>query len=136
MEVTLNYWAIIVAAFAGMAVGMLWYGPVFGRQWMKLMKFTPQSMKGMKLTPMQAMGLGLVTTLVMSFVLAHFVDYVAAASFGAAFQLAFWVWLGFMMPLNAGVFLWEGKPFKLFVLNTAYHLVSLIVMAAILALWA
>jgi hypothetical protein len=44
-------------------------------------------------------------------------------------------WLGFMMPLNIGAYLWENKPFKLFALNTAHYLVSLIVMAAILAVW-
>ena len=30
----INYWAVVVAALSGFAVGALWYGPLFGRQWM------------------------------------------------------------------------------------------------------
>jgi hypothetical protein len=81
------------------------------------------------------MSLGFVATLVMAFVLAHFVDYVEATTIGAAAQLAFWVWLGFSAPLLLGSFLWEGRPLRLWVLNAAYRLVELIVMAAILAVW-
>jgi hypothetical protein len=34
------------------------------------------------------------------------------------------------------VFLWDGKPFGLFVLNASYYLVSLLAMGVVLALWA
>jgi len=53
--VEINYLAVLVAAIASMALGFLWYGPLFGNQWKKLMGFTDKSMKAMKMTPMQAM---------------------------------------------------------------------------------
>ncbi len=132
----INYWSVLCAAIAGFVLGFLWYGPLFGKQWMKLMKFTPKSIKKMKLSPMTAMSIGFVGTLVTAYVLAHFVDYLEATTIGAASQMAFWLWLGLIAPLQIGVFLWEGKPFKLFLFNTAFNLVTLIVMSSILAVWA
>jgi hypothetical protein len=99
------------------------------------MGFSAQSMKRMKLSPKQAMGIGFIAALVMAYVLAHFVKYAAATTIADSSMLAFWLWLGFLMPLTLGSFIWEGKPFKLFVLNAAHWLIGLIIMAAILALW-
>lgn len=31
MQITINYWKVIGAAVANVAVGALWYGPVFGK---------------------------------------------------------------------------------------------------------
>jgi hypothetical protein len=135
--VTVNYVAVLVAAIASMVIGMLWYGPVFGKQWMKLVEFTPQSKKRMGLgSASKSMTLGFIAALVTAYVLAHFVAYVGAATAGAGVQLALWLWLGIAAPLQLGAYLWEGKSFKLFVLNAAHTLVSLGVMAAILAVWA
>jgi len=135
IEPAINYWAVLVASVAGFGVGWVWHGMLFQKQWMKLAGITMHSMKKMKMTPVMSMSLGFVLHLVIAYVLAHFVDYMMAATFAAGAQLAFWLWLGFMMPITAGVWVWEGKDFKLFLLNTAYWLVMLVVMAGILAVW-
>lgn len=46
----------------------------------------------------------------------------------------FWNWLGFIAPVTLGVVLWEGKPWKLWVLHNAYYLLALLVMGVILGL--
>ncbi len=51
-----------------------------------------------------------------------------------ALTLAFWPWLGFVMPIQAGSWLWEGKSFKLFAFNAAESFVSLYVMALVITL--
>ena len=79
--VSINYLAVFVATVAAMALGFLWYGPLFGSQWKKLMGFTDKTMKQMKMTPVQSMIGGFVSTLIMSYILAHFVDYTQAATF-------------------------------------------------------
>ncbi|OGG44018.1 hypothetical protein A2841_04045 [Candidatus Kaiserbacteria bacterium RIFCSPHIGHO2_01_FULL_48_10] len=139
MEITINYYAVIAAALANMVIGFLWYGPVFGKYWKGLMGFTDESMKAMKMTPLMAMVGGLITALIMAYVLAHFATVFGAAidtaSVMGALTLAFWVWLGFTATTIAGSFLWEGKPVTLFVLNAAQSLVSLSAMALVLALW-
>ena len=132
-----NYLAVLAAAIASMVLGFLWFGPLFGKQWTGLMGFDKKKMeeakkKGM---PPQTWIIMIVSSVVTAFVLAHFVKYVNAATVMDALQLGFWTWLGFFAAVMIGMVLWEGKPWKLYFLVVAYHLVNLLVMASILALW-
>lgn len=134
VEISINYLALIVAAIANMAIGMLWYGPLFGKQWMAMTGLTKESMKDMPLKPWQAMIGGLITSLVIAYVLLFF-TLTWVTSLSEALMSAFWIWLGFVATTQLSGFLWEGKSFKLFLLNTGYSLVAYGVMAAILFLW-
>ncbi len=134
-EVVINYLAVLAAAIASFAIGMLWYGPLFRKQWMKLAGITPASMKKMKMTPARSMTIGFIVTLITAYVLSHFVDLLGITAWGGAAQFALWAWLGLVAPVQLGAYLWEGKPFNLFVLNTAHNLVVLVVMSGIVAVW-
>ena len=134
MEVSINWVAVLVAAVVNMIVGSLWYGPIFGRAWKHMMGFTDDMMKSMRLSAMQAMVGGFITALIMAYVLAYFVVIYGAIDMQGAFELAFWIWLGFMATVTAGSFLWENKPFKLFVLNAAEQLVALVLMAMVMVM--
>ncbi len=139
MEDPTNILAVLASAVFAVVLGGLWYGPVFGKMWMKLIGMTPEKMKAMPLSPVVAMLGGLITAFLMAYVLAH------GIIFGNAFTNmsgieggvtgAFWYWLGFAVPLTGGAFLWEGKSWKLWVLNAGYYLVSLLGMGAILGAW-
>lgn len=125
----INYWGIIGAAVANVAVGALWYGPVFSKAWRKMMKLTDADMHTMPLKPWQAMAGGIVTSLIMAFVLSQI-----APQGISPLTLAFWPWIGFVAPIQAGGWLWKGKSFKLFVFNAAESFVSLFAMALVLTL--
>lgn len=139
MEIAINYLAIIAATVAAMIVGTLWYGPVFGKQWMSMMGMTPESMKAMKLSPMGAMIGMLVLSLLMNYVLAHGIAFgnIATGMSGVVGGMtgAFWYWLGFCVPLTASPFLWENKSWKLWAFNALYYLVTLLISGAILGAW-
>ena len=135
MEISINWVAVLVAALVNFVVGWIWYGPLYGNVWKGLMGFTDESMKSMKLSAMQAMVGGFITSLVMAYVLSHFVVIFGAIGIAGAFELAFWVWLGFVATTSISAFLWEGKPFKLFVLNAGEQLVALFLMSLVLVMW-
>lgn len=136
MDITINYLAVLVGAISNMIIGFLWYGPIFGKMWMALMGFTEEKMKEAKAKGMgKSYALMLVGALVTAYVLAHFVAVWGADGVSGAFQLAFWAWLGFIAPVLLGAVLWEGKSWKLYVLNMGYYLVTLFVMAMILVMW-
>lgn len=139
MEDPVNYIAVLGATVATMILGALWYGPVFGKPWMRMMGFTPESMKSMKLSPGAAMGIMAVLSLLMNYVLAHGIvfgnAYVGTSGIEGGMTGAFWYWLGFCVPLTAGVFLWESKSWKLWAFNALYYLVALLVAGAILGAW-
>ena len=138
--VSINYWAVLAAAAASIILGFLWYGPLFGRQWLRLSGFSDKQIKQMKEKGQKGMTktyiVMVVSTLVTAYVLAHFVDYLQALSVGEALSLGFWLWLGFLATSQIGSVLWERKPVKLYMINTAYSLVNLCIMAVILTVWA
>lgn len=136
MDLLVNYWSVLAAAVASFILGMLWYSPLlFGKIWMKLAGISQQSMKGKGLTPPVAMFLGFLANLVVAYVLAHFLNLFGATTWQSGFELAFWAWLGFTTVTQLGSFLWEGKPFSLFLLNTTYSLANLMLMSAVITLW-
>lgn len=139
MDIPINYLAVLVGAVINMAVGFAWYGPLFGKPWMAMMGMTPESMKAMPLSPGQAIAGGVVMSLLLAYVLAHGVlfgsTYTETYGLIGGLTGAFWYWLGFVVPITAGSFLWEGKPFKLWVLNASYYLVTFLVMGAIFGSW-
>lgn len=134
--VDINYMAVLAAAIAAMAIGFLWYGPLFGNEWKKLMGITGKSVKEMRMTPIQAMIGGFASMLIMAYILAHFVDYTQAVTFLDGAIAGIWIWLGFIATVQLGSVLWEGKPVKLYIINTLHYLVGLIAMGGILAVWA
>src|SRR3989338_7247906 len=96
--VSINYLAVLVSAIASMVLGSLWFGPLFGKQWMALMKFDKKTIEEAKKKGMGAKiwVILVISVLITSYVLAHFVDYLEATTVTAALQAAFWLWLGFI----------------------------------------
>ena len=136
LQVAVNYWIVLVAAVAGMVIGFLWFGPLFGKQYMALMNFDKKKMQEAKKKGMgKTYALAYLTSLVMAYVLAYFVSYAGAKTIADGAALGFLVWIGFFATTQLGMVLWEGKPVKLYVITTLHYLVTLAVMAAILAVW-
>lgn len=128
----IDYLGIILCAIASLIFGSIWYGPLFGNQWMKLMKIakpkkiTP-AMKKMMMKSYSIMFIGsIVTATVLSFTIVKIYPL-----YFAWFTTAL-LWLGFMVPMMTGSVIWEGKPWKLFFLNSFYQLINLIISATIL----
>lgn len=136
MEISINYLAVLLAAVVSFAVGAWWHSPAgFGKQWMRMMHLKPEDMGKMPLTPTQAMLIGFIFTVLVSYVLAHFIVLFNVTGWQDALVLGFWVWLGFLAPTLANTWLWEGKSFKLFTFNAAYALVNILILSVVLGLW-
>ncbi len=135
--VQINYLAVLAAAVASMVIGFLWYGPLFGKPWMALMGWSEKDMEKKRKDPSmgKTYAVSFLGAIVMAYVLSHFANYAGAASILGGAQLGFWLWLGFVGPVQLTDVLFGGKNIKLFLLNTGYQLVSLIVMGALVAVW-
>ena len=133
--ITINYLAVLVAAIANFALGAAWYSFLFGKQWLRLMGFTPEKMESQKKGMAWRYGTMFASSLVMAYVLAHFAGVWNAADVMGAFNLAFWTWLGFIATVGIGSILWEGKSVQLYAINMGFYLASLFLMALILVFW-
>ena len=119
--------AMGIAVFVSFMFGYVWFGPLFGKVWAELMGIKMDESKCGK-PPVSSLILTLVGTVFTTMVLAYILTYKPSCNFGAAL----FIWLGFYVPVQMGVVLWEGKPWKLFALNVSYYFLNLQLIAAIL----
>ena len=136
--VEVSFLPVLLAAVIQFIIGGVWFSPLlFGNIWMKLSGITSKDMQKAKkagASPIRGYAFMFAATIIMSYVLAHFVRYVTAETFSDGMWLGFWLWLGFIAPVQLGMVLWEGKPVKLYLLSTSYYLVALMISAGILAI--
>lgn len=120
--------AVIAAAVAGFAVNALWYGPLFGRRWARLIGFDPEQPGGPPLAPILA--LNFLMSVLGAAALAVLVSPWPRDAVVAAFiALLVWVASGLMLKLNDLTF--ARRPAGLFYLDALGHLLTLVVMAVI-----
>ena len=136
VEMTVNLVAVLASGIVSMVLGMLWYGPLFGKKWMQLSGIKEPSKEEQgkimgKMLP--SMAGGFVAALVMAYVLSMFVKFVGAATPLDGALVGFWAWLGFIATVTMSSVLWEGKPVQLYVLNNGHELVHFLLVGAIIA---
>jgi hypothetical protein len=138
----INYLAVLAAVVANFFLGFIWYTPLFGKTWAKEMGYDTTTMEPRK----GEMARGLIIMVIGNFLMAYvFAHNMAAWTFvpemdkmpviGTILNSAIFTWLGFYLPVDLTTVAWERRSWKLFWINTGYHLAMLFVAATILALW-
>ena len=139
-NIVINWTAILVAVVANFFLGYLWYSVLFGKAWAKEMKMD-MTQKPPASAMYRGMAFMVIGNFLMAYVFAHNIAVWNPATWGQpavnepmgmACAAAFFTWLGFYVPQDLSGVAWENKSWKLFGINTVYHLVSLFVAAVIL----
>lgn len=123
--------AVIVCAVSTFVLGGLWYGPLFGKPWMRASGVTPEQAAQGNM-PM-IFGLSFLLQLLAAFVLAMFIgaDSTVGFAVGASASVgACWV-----APALGVIYLFEQRGFAHWAINAGYHTVAFTVMGVILGLW-
>jgi hypothetical protein len=129
----INYWALVLATVVKILIGMVWYSPLlFGKQWSQLIHCTPDEMKARM--PKLLAG-DFVSTFMMAFVLVNAVHYAGANSAALGAAVGFFNWLGFIVVTSFALTAYEKRPWRLFLINNGFQLISLLAMGAIVAAW-
>lgn len=137
-EMPISMTAILVTVAATFVFGFIWYTVLFGKAWATEMKFD-MTVK----PPASAMIKGLAFMLIGNFFMAFvFASNNAAWSFVPGIDkmgmvesianAAGFTWLGFFLPGDLSRVAWEQHSWKLFAINTIYHLLNLVIAAIIL----
>lgn len=140
MEMQINYLAILLAVVANFIFGFIWYTPLFGKTWARELGFD-MTVK----PPSGALAKGMIFMIIGNFLMAYvFAHNMAAWKFvpgieaspamATILQSAIFTWLGFYLPVDLSGVAWENKSWKLFFINTGYHLIMLLIAATILTL--
>jgi hypothetical protein len=131
-----NFVAILVAAVVGFMIGGVWYSPLmFSRRWAAAHGFTSEQLVAMKADAPKAYGLSFVAMIVMAAVLSLILNHIGAHDLRSGALWGAHIWLGFAATIGLMANLYTGKKFSVFLIDTGYQLVYLVVMGAILGAW-
>lgn len=141
-KIEINFIAIAVAVVANFILGALWYMPLFGKAWAKEIGIS-MDQKPPTSVFVRNMIIMVIGNFLMAWVLAHNIAVWNPSTWGRsvpsemtpmlmATMSAIFTWLGFFVPVDLNTISWEMKSWKLFFINTGYHLASLLVVSYIL----
>jgi hypothetical protein len=129
-----NHWAILVSAVILWLLGAVWYSPaLFAKPWMAMVKLDPAQKNSKSM--ITGMISSFVLDIVLAFVLDHVVQWSGADTFGLGALVGFIMWLGFIAAPALPQGIYEGRPFKLFAINSGYMLIGLMILGGVLAVW-
>lgn len=136
---TINYLAVIVCSVLAMAIGAVWYGPLFGGVWMRIVGVGPEDMEARKKMQQGVWRLyitQLILTLFQVWVLAYYIRGWQGAS---GVENALWIWAAFVMPTIAGSAMWNNDSSSIswarFLIQGGYQLVIFVVFGVVLGAW-
>ena len=108
-----NYIAVVLMTVLAFALSALWYSPVlFGNTWMKIMgadKYSKEEIANMQKQMMPMYALQFVITLITMYVLSALVHFV---NMDKSVWMAFFMWLGFVMPTQVSSVIWGSTDRK------------------------
>jgi len=126
---------VLIAAILGFGLGAFWYSPkLFGSQWAAALGMSEEELQA-EFSPARTYGTRFVTILIAAYILARILVHTEATTLVAGIETGFLVWLGFVATFALDRVLFEKRPFKLYLINSGYYLVSLMLMGALLGLW-
>ncbi len=134
MNFNINFMPVLIAATFAMILGGVWYSPVlFGKAWMKLIGKSETEIKNS--ASIKSYGLTFLMAIITAWVLNYIISIAQADNFLSGVGVGFWVWIGFVLSSIVTNGLFEGRSFKLVLINGGYFLVSLTLTGGILASW-
>lgn len=135
----INYLAILVSAILSMALGAIWYGPLFGKKWMEIIgadKLDKKARKEMQKTAGPLYMAQFVLTLFQVLVLSHLI---ADTQIASGIERSLWIWAAFVIPTLAGTIMWTNAPGKQkraqFLIQGGYQLILFVIFGVILEFW-
>src|SRR3984957_11664981 len=107
----------------------IWYSPaLFAKPWMAALGIVPSG-------PKKGLAAGMISSflgdLLVAFILLHFVLWSGAQTVGTGAFVGFLAWLGFIAATQFPQSIYEGRPPRLFAINSGYWLVGLLIIGGL-----
>jgi hypothetical protein len=126
-----NWLGVVVGMVVSMILGMLWYGPLFGKTWLAMIGKRAEEIESDPVDYLKTAIAALVSMISLN---------LAVNAFGAgslvegAIQGAL-VFIGFGATATFVYTTFEGPPQKVWLLYSAYQVLVFIIMGAVFAVW-
>jgi len=130
----ISFIAIVLAVFANMIIGALWYSPVlFANIWMKSLGKTAEELH--KSNANIGYGLTTLAGIVTAIILSLFMSMLESVTIGGGALIGFLAGAGIASARELSPTFFEGRKYTLFFISSGYHIVSLTIMGIIIALF-
>ena len=126
-----HWLSVIISAVSAFIIGGIWYGPIYGRSWMKELGFLEEDLQ--KRSIKTTYGVSLILTFIAALILEMFIGPEATWLSGAIY--GFIAGLGWVATFLGVLYLFEMKSFRLYFINACYCVIALTVMGLILGAW-
>jgi biotin transporter BioY len=130
---SMNWLAVICAAIAYWVLGWLWYAALFGKTWAAALE-----QHGVKLGR-GGMAPKMIGTFIANFlaaaIMGRLVQRIPVVDLAHGLRLGIGVGVGFSATALTIIYLWESKPFKVWLIDATYNVLGCILLGAILSVW-
>lgn len=136
MQVNINYLAVFIAAVVYYIGGALWYSPLlFGKTWMGLVGLNEEKIKEEQKAMWKSYLTAAGSAILISYGIARVEAYLNVITIGGGLHAGFWAWICFVVTTTATNYSFAGRPIKLLLIDSGYHLYGFVIMGIILAVW-
>ena len=123
---------VIVVTILNIFLGMIWYSSLMmGTQWAHAHRLEHKKLQAGPWHYLGSMLISFITALMLGTLIDQF--QIMAWECGAL--LALCIWLGFIATTHFSAVIWAQKPLRVYLIDVTYHLISLVMMGALLAAW-
>ena len=139
MDIQINYWAVLVCGILAMGVGMVWYGPLFGKKWIQIIGADAIDLAARKKMQKNAGPLYVVQFLLTLFQVWVLAYYIAGWQEAPGLINALWIWAAFVVPIIAGSAMWNNDSGRVawarFLIQAGYQLIMFVIFGLVLGMW-
>jgi Protein of unknown function (DUF1761) len=130
-----NHLAVIVSAVVYFMLGGLWFGLVFANMWMQAVGKTMEELQRTTMPEGVLYTLAFIFALILSYTLNWLLLRSGRQGANEGVKLAIGLWVGIVATTIGPIFMFSGSSLRLFVLDTGYPLVAMIISGAIIGGW-
>ena len=128
--------SVIVSAVAVFAIGALWYSPVlFGKAWVNAHGYTPEKIEAMRAAMGRAYAVSFLCYVVMAAAMAMLIGRMDIIYVRGGVKLGALIGVGFAATIGLTANMYSEKRLVVWLIDSGYQIVFLMVMGAILVAW-
>lgn len=124
---------VVVATVLQMLLGMVWYGPLFGKTWMRLVHLPDRQPTSAEIK--RSMTLGTLATFIATYFLAVLLVYIRPLGVQEAMVYTLIFWAAGALPQVLSGIAWENRSVSLLKVNGLYTLLAAEIAAVTIVGW-
>jgi len=132
----INYMAVLIASVIYFFIGFVWFSVLFGSMWTEELEKHNTFIKEPTAQEMGVkMFIAFFTNVLTSFGIACLIDLVGSATVLSGLILGSIIAICFAATTVANIDNWQSRSVKLFLLDTCYPMISIVVITIFLSIW-